>query len=469
MASTTRLASSLRNSMDADSTLRHSADADASLALDRPLLDPEASINAPEAASDDAKVPEGTFASSVFMVFNSAVGTGILTLPYAFLAAGLYGGALCLAFYVIVELGAVRAILECTAASRSSSYPQVVRHYLGDRAGAVFAGVIATYCFFAATAAFIIVVNVASPTLALVYGDGAAPAWASKYAQVGAAGVVVFPLLLLKNITSLRFTAMLSFAAILYVVAVVVAQFFERPGAADAGPLDAWGAWPSLVLAVPNVMLSLQAHIQIPSIYADMRPSLRSVNAMTAAAAAAYALIAALYGIIAVFGLLTFRRDTQPNIMECDYRAGDPSIVAARACLALTAVFSIPVNHHPARDAVWAMVSGGSKAPMPRTFFYGETAVFFLGALGLACAISELSTLNDLMGLTAGVAVIFLMPGLFLWSRSRGGKGDAAAPETQGQGAAALYVAVAAASFCLCVYSFVGSEYLRVATRAAPE
>jgi amino acid permease len=139
---------------------------------------------------------------------------------------------------------------------------------------------------------------------------------------------------------------MLSFAAILYVVAVVVAQFFERPGAADAGPLDAWGAWPSLVLAVPNVMLSLQAHIQIPSIYADMRPSLRSVNAMTAAAAAAYALIAALYGIIAVFGLLTFRRDTQPNIMECDYRAGDPSIVAARACLALTAVFSIPVNHH---------------------------------------------------------------------------------------------------------------------------
>ena len=81
----------------------------------------------------------------------------------------------------------------------------------------------------------------------------------------------------------------------------------------------------------------------------------------------------------------------------------------------------------------------------------------------------ELSTLNDLMGLTAGVAVIFLMPGLFLRSRSRGGKGDAAAPETQGRGAAALYVAVAAASFCLCVYSFVGSEYLRVATRAAPE
>ena len=75
MASTTRLASSLRNSMDADSTLRHSADADASLALDRPLLDPEASINAPEAASDDAG-GTGTFASSVFMVFNSAVGTG---------------------------------------------------------------------------------------------------------------------------------------------------------------------------------------------------------------------------------------------------------------------------------------------------------------------------------------------------------------------------------------------------------
>ena len=41
--------------------------------------------------------------------------------------------------------------------------------------------------------------------------------------------------------------------------------------------------------------------------------------------------------------------------------------------------------------------------------------------------------------------------------------------ETQGRACAAAYLAVALLSFALCVYSFVGSEYLGVATRGAPD
>ena len=94
---------------------------------------------------------------------------------------------------------------------------------------------------------------------------------------------------------------------------------------------------------------------------------------------------------MAVFGLATFHRATRPNIMECDYVASDPPIIVARICLALTAVFSVPVNHHPAREAVWSVLSGGSRQEMPTRVFFGETIVFFGLALLLGMFIKELS------------------------------------------------------------------------------
>ena len=94
---------------------------------------------------------------------------------------------------------------------------------------------------------------------------------------------------------------------------------------------------------------------------------------------------------MALFGLATFRRATRPNIMECDYVASDPPIIVARICLALTAVFSVPVNHHPAREAVWSILSGGSREQMPSRVFFCETVAFFGLALLLGMFIKELS------------------------------------------------------------------------------
>ena len=51
--------------------------------------------------------------------------------------------------FFVVELAAIHAIIECTAASQVKGYPGLVRHFLGPTWGTMFSGVIATYCFFA--------------------------------------------------------------------------------------------------------------------------------------------------------------------------------------------------------------------------------------------------------------------------------------------------------------------------------
>eukprot|EP00947_MAST-08B_sp_MAST-8B-sp1_P003696 g3696.t1 len=432
--------------------------------LDR-QSDAEAGRNHPDSATSaggTAVEPQGSFSSSVFMVLNSAVGTGILTLPFAFRCAGVYGGIISLVAYVLIEYLTITAIVRCCHASGATTYSDIVRQFLGERTASLVSVVISVYCFFACTAAFIIVKNVTKPILLLASG-GVVEWWTQEYFPVLVSAALAFPLMCLRSITSLRFTAMLSFTAIMFVAGVVVSNYFLRRAGQDLGGgggggvdassgggsggddiysppssspssssgavnWDGWGEWPSALLAIPNVFLSLQCHIQIPIIYADLRPDLRSVRRMSGVAVVAYGMCLTLYSAFAIFGAMTFGRATQPNIMESAYDAKSWEIIAARGCLTVTAVFSIPCNHHPAREAIWDLLSSsaiaprrfrdlaartGGKATMPQTLFMSETCIFWALALGLGLGIKELSTLNDLMGLTVGVAVIFLLPGMF--------------------------------------------------------
>ena len=276
---------------------------------------------------------------------------------------------------------------------------------------------------------------------------------AAQYALVAVAGVLSLPLLCARRISSLRRPAQLSTAATVAVVAVVVLRYLTRPAAAAAaaassdwlvtsGRLEYWGEGPSTVLAVPCMMLSLTAHVQAPSIYAGMAPHARSPRAMATAVIAAYALITVLYlgFIVVAFGSLSVRRGTWAHLEGGDHRCsanghdrehrhglscgsdslscgadsllrgssfcgsslcgnrsllcgGDvsaaPELVAAHACLALSALVSAALSHHPAREALWRLARRGhsttlqtswgfsdgdiDSAPMPRRTLVGNT------------------------------------------------------------------------------------------------
>ena len=109
---------------------------------------------------------------------------------------------------------------------------------------------------------------------------------------------------------------------------------------------------------------------------------------------------------------MTFRRLTLPNILECAYDPSKITIIVA-ICLAITGLFSIPVNHHPSREATWQIISGGkSSDKMTKSFLVTATIVFFILAMGLAVFINELIALNDLRGMTIGV-ILFSSCGIF--------------------------------------------------------
>ena len=235
-------------------------------------------------------------------------------------------------------------------------------------------------------------------------------------------------------------------------------------------------------------MLSLSAHVQAPSIYADMVPHKQSPRAMATAIAAAYALVTALYlglGVSGTFEQLvdgSHRHDLScgDDSLLCggdqsficgDSDAAAPGLVVARACLALSALVSVSLSHHPARDALWALArrgrsgasqiprgfSGGDTPPMPRRFLWTETVAFAALAPALALAteaISEIRALVRLVRLVAGVVLIFLLPAACL----RGSAAAGAQPRLRAL--ARAFAAFGMLCLALCGYAFVDREWL---------
>lgn len=226
---------------------------------------------------------------------------------------------------------------------------------------------------------------------------------------------------------------------------------------------------------------------------------------MATAIAAAYALVTALYlGL----GLFSVRCGTWSHLGDCDQGgsenssscgdgfsscglcAGDgsllcgvdgdaaaPGLLVARACLALSALVSVALSHHPAREALWALArrgrpgasqrprgfsNGGDTTPMPRRFLWTETVAFAAVAPALALAtdaIPEIRALVRLVRLAAGVVLIFLLPAACL----RGSAAAGAQPRLRAL--ARAFAAFGALCLALCGYAFVEREGLAVGGR----
>ena len=198
------------------------------------------------------------------------------------------------------------------------------------------------------------------------------------------------------------------------------------------------------LFAIPNIALSLQCQIQSPGIYAEVSPSLKSTSFFKRVLMSSYTLCIVLYSSCAFFGYVTFRDHTPANIMQAGYDKGDPLIIIARFCLLVTAICALPINHHPCRAALRdllvrkeesiddevsdegkgrksllssslaSVVSEGSGILPVDRFFVGEIAFVWVTMTAIAMEVPNLAVLNDIIGFTAGVSVMFIFPGLFL-------------------------------------------------------
>jgi amino acid permease len=272
--------------------------------------------------------------------------------------------------------------------------------------------------------ALVIIADQSGPVLTHFFGKSDVW-WMQRDTHVATGAILAFPLMCLTEITSLKFTSSMALAGSMFIVVCVVQQTLAHPASeleAEYGDVSYFPPTASsLMLALPSACLSYQNQMQVPNIYAELRPELKNVKSMAKMIFTSIAcIILPLYLTTAFAGYFMFRAQTPADVLEGPYAQTETQIFAARMLLCLNAVFRVPVNHFTARSALYTLYKRFSGVESDEPTFSGrlfwiEVLTFSSIMIGIGMMLKSLVVVLDIMSATCAMAVMFYIPGLFLF------------------------------------------------------
>jgi len=403
--------------------------------------------------SSTADRPTGSGVGAMFNIANTALGAGILAFPYAFKESGLALGLI----LVVVVAGlcafsqemVVMGMLECKdkeyrGGPRVNSYDGMVRSLLGPFWGTTMEVLIAIYQFGACVAYVLVACDQLQPLLKCVVCGGAcchsvpidsdsdcecSNAFCSRTIIVlFCTWALMFPPCLLHDVSKLKWVSVIGVACPFLMSAIIVFFGIEdvvKNGATvDFGNVD-WfsGDLKSCFVALPIFCFALQSHISVPCIFNGCRPELQNKKDFGWVIFAAYALILCLYIPTGAFGLTYFLENLPgdgdfPKDVLTGFKTNKVLADVARVCMAASAMCSYPLNHFPARCAIFNVLfkkKSVDEMENKNTIYRVEAVVFNVCACALAIAVPNVATVFGVLGATVASAAMFIFPGLVLY------------------------------------------------------
>lgn len=407
---------------------------------------------------------DASFLVSTFNLANCAVGAGVLSMPFAVSELGVALAALVLPMVAAVVVFTLKVLLRASDVYGAVSYQELVHKALGPVAAHAVSVALIAYIAGSCVAYIIIVADAYASVAAVARAPGAHVAGAFGVERTAVilvtSACVLLPLSLLRRTKHLAPTSVVTVVALAYMACAVVAEFAagafsatdsegawwfraSRGGAVGSagfrdGAVDLWRLDERSALALPILVFAFQCHIQVLSIYAELReePSVTPARAEESVEDAAYAKEAArrrvmgrvattstticLVGYLAVGACAYLSHPHIDSNLLKSYDASDPYMLVATVGMALTAIGSYPMNQFSARaalDDVLAAACGWTRAApgaAPAARHVSQTLAFVIATTATALAVEDLGKVFQLVGSTAGVLVIFWVPAALL-------------------------------------------------------
>lgn len=390
---------------------------------------------------ESAAQPVGMSAlSSVFTLCNSAIGAGVLSLPFAFKHSGLVGGVVLCVLVGAAEAFTLYVLSKFAERYQADSYGSLVRKTLGRKLMALLATIMVVYLLGSCIVYLIIIGDTFSALGALYFG----PSSPSRNAIIMVLGLaVLLPLCLVRKLGHL---ASLSAAA-------VVGFWYTAGVVAVVGSMQAYSRWPNpmegvalikwdlaALYAVPIVCFGFNCHANVVSIFSELTDeaeqslitslpsSPRDYRALPALAPrpATYKLINMLsviitgimvilvgYVIVGCAGYVGYPDTVGGNVLNA-LPADNIFVQVAQAFIGLVVMGHFPLTHHPARTGMQDILTlmGHHTPPMIVSDIF--TMLFVGGSVGVSLVVTSLGDALHIIGGTAASFMIFFLPGLML-------------------------------------------------------
>eukprot|EP00929_Paragymnodinium_shiwhaense_P053300 TRINITY_DN26674_c0_g1_i1.p1 TRINITY_DN26674_c0_g1~~TRINITY_DN26674_c0_g1_i1.p1 ORF type:complete len:520 (-),score=85.73 TRINITY_DN26674_c0_g1_i1:461-2020(-) len=337
-----------------------------------------------------APMQTGSLRAAVLSLTFSAVGAGILGLPWAVadLGWGLGGGMLLLC--TIASAEALCMLVDVREQSGCTSYAQAVDQYFGKRLGTVLSIILVLGSFGSACASmmfattFLVDMLEMDVTLHLLGGigihtsvDDIENGWLAKPACAMTLAVILFIMAWPTDLTRWKYPSVACILILFYVSLVLVIKAFMS-GHADAharcSRLSSDGfvfaSWPGLAScgqAAGVFIFSFCGHFNLfPSVNSLADPSRQHGIELSLWASA---LQATLYACIGFTGYITWkqallRSQDTGNVLSC-WAIDDTLVALGRTLMVLQLLVSATLNVHPVREnalrIIWTSCSSTTR------------------------------------------------------------------------------------------------------------
>eukprot|EP00392_Amoebophrya_sp_AT5.2_P014026 g14162.t1 len=308
----------------------------------------------------------GGVRQSVLALTSTAIGGGLLTLPYAMRLTGMGLGAFLLILGGLTSAYSIKVLMVKTAETGAVQYGELVgKKFTG--CGTAFDVLLSIYGFGVQVAYFNFVGDFMS-SLGGIFFPGV-PVLHDRSFIIFAILVIVVPLSVPKSLSALKYCSLVGAVSLAYTSALIIAKtpltvtkdivdsltvinldwnFFIR--SCDKQPA---GRVSVHSLALGNFVFAYNCHLNVCPVAAELEvPTGERIHKVTYTAVFVQIFF---YLGIAICGYLSFGTGTESDIL-LNYDADDPWAIVSRFCLAVTLLFALPINLNPTLRAFLAVM-----------------------------------------------------------------------------------------------------------------
>ncbi|KAF4669175.1 hypothetical protein FOL47_002656 [Perkinsus chesapeaki] len=286
----------------------------------------------------------GGIRQSTFTLISTAMGGGVLCLPYVMKQVGLINGVLLLSISSLIAFVTMYILIMCAVKVNKHSYGSL----LGYCAGKWVAPVLDVVLFFygmGAVIAYFILLGDFLPALFQSIGVTSA---SRTICMVGAA-IFAVPFVLPRRLSALQYVSpVATFSLVLTAVITMIKARTEATFLPPEAPINlALFGWP-LLKAFTITLFAYICHMNVVPVAGELvDPTPARVLKVTSRVAFVQLLF---YIVIGVSGYLSFSQLTHQNYIT-NYPAGDILISLCRLALSCSLLFSLPINTNPTAKA----------------------------------------------------------------------------------------------------------------------
>ena len=357
---------------------------------------------------------------TVFLIVNTALGSGLLNFPKAFDEAG--GITVAMLVHVVMLLFiivALQVLVYCADQNKikpACTLEEMVGQSVGA-GGRIFCSSINAIYMFGTTVTFLIMLSDLFDTIfkSTVGADFYMTWYMNRDFTVSVCAVlVILPLCFSKKIDFLKYPSMFGVGAVLSLTVLIIYSWafgsYPTPSISEI-KLEP-EKWTEIFSVIPAFCYGYQCHVSAIPIYSCMKH--RNLKHFARVSTAAIAICAVANSVSGCCGYLTFGSKVNPDIL-LDFDANRPEVMFGVIAMAVKTVFTYPILLFCGREALQSAIKdvkmslGYQVDPDSQSIVQRGVIVILWFSLSLICAIfiPDIGKVIKFLGCLAAFFIFF--------------------------------------------------------------